>query len=139
MGELVLLNRDQILAAQDVEYKVIDVPEWGGSVRVRSLSGSGRDQLEAHMTRAAGTSVEINTDGFANFRAMFVAMSIVDAEGNRIFTDSDVAALGEKSSKALQRVYNACMELSAVTEDDVKELVGNSGAGQNAGSGSASA
>src|SRR5262245_32340552 len=32
------LTSEQILAAKDLEEAVIDVPEWGGKVRVRALS-----------------------------------------------------------------------------------------------------
>src|SRR5262245_58166648 len=32
------LTSEQILAAKDLEEEVIDVPEWGGQVRVRALS-----------------------------------------------------------------------------------------------------
>lgn len=125
-----LLNRDEILQADDFEYRLVDVPEWAAGdpnarVRVRSLAGEERDQLEARMVKFKGQEAEVNTDAFRNFRAGLVAMSIIDGDGNRLFTDADVEALGRKSSKALQRVFNVCQELSAFSEEDIAELTGD--------------
>lgn len=41
-----LLTREQILKAQDRTYKDVSCPEWGGKVRIQSLSGAERDQFE---------------------------------------------------------------------------------------------
>lgn len=117
-----LLGRDQILAVNDFEYELVEVPEWGGTVRIRGLSGSERDQLEASMIRARGRTTEVNVSALSTFRARLVAMSIVDDQGRRVFKDTDIDALGKKSSKALQRVFNACQKLSAFTDEDIQEL-----------------
>lgn len=119
-----LLTRDSILSADDFSYEIVEVPEWGGSVRIRGLSGEERDQLEARMVRVQGQKTELNTDAFRNFRAAFLAMSIVDQDGKRLFTDRDVEALGRKSSRAVQRVFNACQKLSAFTDEDIAEITG---------------
>lgn len=110
-----LLTRDQILAAKDIATEKVEVPEWGGSVLVRGLSGGARDTIEAIYTSADGS---MNRDRFGNFRAAIVAKSIVDDDGDRVFTDKDVEALGEKSSLALGRVFDAAMKLSALNPED---------------------
>ena len=110
-----LLTRDQILAAKDIATKTVEVPEWGGSVLVRGLSGSARDTIESTYTSADGT---LDRERFGNFRAAIVSMSIVDESGARVFTDADVAAIGEKSSLALGRVFDEAMRLSALRPED---------------------
>jgi len=41
-----LLTRDAILEAQDLQHEEVYIPEWGGSVRVRTLTGAERDAFE---------------------------------------------------------------------------------------------
>ena len=44
---MTILTRDQILQANDLVTETVEVPEWGGSVFVKSLTGVERDQFEA--------------------------------------------------------------------------------------------
>lgn len=124
-----LLTKDQILAANDQLTKDVEVPEWGGVVRIRTMSASERDKWESE-TYADG---KVNT---LDFRARFCALCIVDEQGARLFTDAEVSTLGRKSAAALQRVFNAAQELNALSNKDVKELEGNSGAAPEGGNSS---
>ena len=128
------LTRDQILQASDVVYEEVPVPEWGGKVMVRSLSGTERDRIEATIVQATGRKQSMNLQ---NVRAKFIAWSIVDPETHRrLFTDSDIAQLGEKSAAALQRVFNVVQRLAGLSEEDLEEMTKNSSNGQNDVSGS---
>lgn len=127
------LSKEAILAVNDVQFEDVAVPEWGGTVRVKSLSGSERDALEASMIEGKGKNANVN---LANLRAKLVARSIVDGEGRRIFEDTDIAELGKKSAAALNRVYEVAQRLSGITQEDVDELTKNSEAAQSEGSGS---
>lgn len=111
-----LLTRDDILAAQDLATKMVDVPEWGGAVVVRGLTGRSRDSLEARFSDAKGN---IDRKLYQDFRAAFVAESIIDEAHNRMFKEADITALGEKSSRALQRVFDAAVALSASRPEDI--------------------
>jgi hypothetical protein len=138
-----LLTRDQILDAQDLKSEDVDVPEWGGSVRVRELTASERDAVEAASTsiriEKGQAQTDFNKAVMEGFRARLAAYSIVDEAGNRLFTDQDMLALGKKSSSAMQRVFDVAMKLSAFTAKDVEELVGKSEAAQSGSSPSDSA
>ena len=37
------LSKDQILGAVDFSFVEVEVPEWGGTVRIRGLSAAERD------------------------------------------------------------------------------------------------
>jgi hypothetical protein len=117
-----ILSRDAILTADDLAFEEVEVPEWGGSVRIRCLTGTERDNFEASVYKNG------ETPDFRNVRAKLVAKTIVDEEGNRLFTDNDVKELGRKSAGALNRVWEASSRLSGLSEDDIKELAGNSSA-----------
>lgn len=124
----VYLDRAEILAVEDVQVEAIRIPEWekpkGPQVwlHVRGLSGKERDSYEASITVRRGRTEEIN---LKNARAKLVVRCVVDLDGNRMFTDADVAALGEKSASALQRIFDTCRRLSGLTDDDINELTEN--------------
>jgi hypothetical protein len=117
------LSRDAILKADDATYEDVPVPEWGGTVRVRGMSGAQRDAFEASIVRVKGGSREFNSD---DFRAKFVSRVCVDEKGARLFTTADVKALSGKSAVALQRVFDAGTKLSGLSAGDVASLEGNS-------------
>lgn len=119
------LSADQILDAKDLPCEDVEVPEWGGTVRVRGLDGAERDKFEA---RFVGDDGKASTKGKALelYRARLVAACVVDEQGKRLFQgDAVVRRLGEKSAVALQRVCDVAMRLSGMSEDDQKELTGN--------------
>ena len=126
-----LLSKAQILGAVDVQVEVVAVPEWGGTVKVRGLSGSERDAFEAETIQRKGKDVRTNT---RNLRARLVAMTVVDEAGERVFGFGDVEALGAKSARALDRVFGVGMRLSGLGDRDVEELTKNSESDQSDGS-----
>lgn len=120
------LTRDVVIAVDDLATEVVEVPEWGGKVMVAELTGTDRDLYQLGL-------IQFSDDGkttkltLQDATARLVAMSVVDPETHeRLFTDSDVEALGKKSSRALDRIYSVAQRLSALTDKDVEELVGNS-------------
>lgn len=121
-----LLNREQILAVQDTKYEDLPVPEWGGTVRIRMLSGYERDKFEeSNFVQKRGKQVL----SLENIRARLVSLCVVGEDGKRVFSDLDVMALGRKSSAALDRVFEAAKKLNRFSEDDIEEMVGNSQSG----------
>jgi hypothetical protein len=118
------LSAEQILGADDLAYEDVPVPEWNGTVRVRELPGTERDRFEAQFVGKDGASVR--AEGLEGFRARLAAAAIVDENGKQLFRSAaEVKRLGEKSAAALQRVCDVATRLSAMGEDDVKELTGN--------------
>lgn len=120
---MAILTADLILSADDLPKELVEVPEWGGEVYVRCLTAAERDDWEASVV-----SVEKNgkakTD-MKNLRAKLVARTVCDEEGKRIFSDSQVDALGKKSAAALDRLYAVAARLSKITKGDEEELLGN--------------
>lgn len=115
------LTREQIIGADDRNTEDVPVQEWGGTVKVQSLSGTERDAYEAGL-------VELKGDGSRKFtlqnaRARLVSLSVVGEDGKRLFSEADVATLGDKSAVALERVCAVAMRLSGLTDADVQEMV----------------
>lgn len=118
------LGSEEILGANDIKFAVVPVPEWGGKVRVKGLSGSERDAYEQSIMilRKGGNYVP----NLENARAKLVVRCVVDKDGKKLFSEANIVALGAKNAAALQRVFQKARELSGLTEDDMEELVGNS-------------
>jgi hypothetical protein len=128
------LSKAAILGASDLPTQDVHVPELGGDVRVRGLTGTERDAFEATIAQRKGKDVKMNLQ---NVRARLVSLSTVDENGERLFSDADVVALGGKSAAALERVFTVAMRLSGLTPDDVKDLTENLDSGQSEDSTSA--
>jgi hypothetical protein len=121
------LSRDGILGATDIKTKEVDVPEWGGSVLIKGMTGAERDQFEAGNRDGSGNQ------NLRNLRARFLVRCIVNETGTRMFADQDAAALGKKSSSALNRLWEAANDINGTSEAAQEETEGNSGTGGTEG------
>ena len=131
-----LLSKTAILAAQDLQTEDVEVPEWGGAVRVRSFTGCERDAFEASMVRGDGRDRRVD---LTNMRARLVGLTVIDESGQRLFTDEEADLLGAKSGAALDRVFAVAQKLNGLSGADVDELSKNSSGVPSAVSTSASA
>lgn len=122
------LSRDDILKTNDLTMKEVDVPEWGGSIFLRTMSGAERDAFEQSCFEGRGKDRRFN---YQNVRARFLAYCIADENGNRLFTDADITELGKKSSLVLSRLFEIAQEMNGFTESDIEELTKNSETGQS--------
>ena len=118
-----LLSKTAILAAQDLQTEDVEVPDWGGAVRVRSFTGRERDAFEASMVRGDGRDRKVD---LTNMRARLVGLTVIDEAGQRLFTDEEVDLLGAKSGAALDRVFAIAQKLNGLSGADVEELSKNS-------------
>ncbi len=126
MAEDLPLGRDDILRKTDLPRERVEVPEWGGHVYVRTLTGDERDQWEALLlgkARKKGGEREVIMQGA---RSRLAAMAICDEDGKSQFTLADAPLLGKLHAAALARVFEVGSRLSGLTEEDIEELVGES-------------
>ena len=105
MGEF--LTIDAILAADDLPVEVVEVPEWGGCVKVRGLSRAAYDGIaKAAEVAVAPTGpgqqagTKRDDDKFSDL--LFLAC-VVEPQ----FSEDHIPALRGKSLGALNRVYQA--------------------------------
>lgn len=117
-----MLTAKEILACADVVYDVVNVPEWGGDVRVRSLSGKEYDEYQISLTDDNGKATDAS---MRNMSARLVALCAVDDSGARLFTDAQAEVLGDKSHAALKRVYDAAARLNGLGNKELERSVKN--------------
>lgn len=113
------LTKEMILEADDLSSVKVDVPEWNGYLYVRSMTGAERDMFESSLIEQRGKSRKMN---MANVRAKLVTLVATDEEGNRLFTNRDVEALGKKNAKALDRIFTEARKLNGISDEDIEEL-----------------
>ena len=123
MGGKPILSADAILSADDLTVELVEVEEWGGSVRVRTLTGRERDRLEADLLSSKKNGAAINLD---NVRAKLVVATAIDEEGKPLFQPGAEEALGKKSGAALTKVATVAQRLAGLSTTDVEELRKNS-------------
>lgn len=126
-----LLTKEAILSADDRKFEDVPTPEWGGTVRVGTISAIEQDRWVAENQKNGKVSD-------LTFRVQYVSLCCIDENWNRLFTTEDLAALGNKSTHAIQRLFEVASRLNGLSEQAAGELEKNSEAGQSAGSSSES-
>lgn len=94
----------------------VEVPEWGGAVYVRVMSGRERDAFEFACMEDGGAK---NQD---NFRARLAVRCVCDEAGALLFTPADADALGAGNGAALSRILEVAAPLNGLTRADQDDL-----------------
>lgn len=123
-----MLSRKQIIEINDIKTEEVNIPEWGDSVFVRGMTGAERDTYEATVVEQNGKNTKVN---LKNARARLAIMTVVDEDGNRLFTPADLSILSGKNAAALDRIFAVASRLSGIGNDDMEELSKNSIPGQS--------
>ena len=126
------LDRAGVLNADDAVTEDVYVPEWGGWIIIKGMSGQERDDYEAEIVTMTGKGKMQYTP--ENARAKLVVDTAINPDGSMMFSDKDVFDLGKKSAAALQRAFKVAQKLAGLSDEDMEELLGNSKAAQSGSS-----
>jgi hypothetical protein len=121
-----LVTREEILKASDIKTKDVEVKEWGGLVRLKSLTAAERDAFTKSIAVGRGRDKDVDLQ---NIRAKFVSLCLVNEEGQRLFNKP--SDLGAKSSAVIERLYTEAAAMSGLTEEQLQEAIKNSSSDQN--------
>ncbi|GAA2609623.1 hypothetical protein SMC26_39450 [Actinomadura fulvescens] len=120
---MALLNSADLLSAiaekAPVATTEIDCPELGGSLRVREMTGTVRNRLEA-----AYAAIQEGKDGAVMDKVLvsLVSACVVD-EADRPFITGDMAGkLVKNYPRVAFRIRDAVVKMSATSEEDAEEL-----------------
>lgn len=126
-----MLSRAAIQAAQDFTAEEIHVPEWGGMIRLRSMTSKALDDMHVLFMRAREGEVGTATqnghsarapDAYRDLRVRLLAHCLCDANGQLLFDDEEgLEILREKSAAVIERLFDAAMRLNKLTDEAVKE------------------
>lgn len=111
-----VLGASDILSAPDLKRVKVRVPEWGGAVYVRMMTGTQRDLWES----------DFREDKSDNARAKLAVATLCDAAGNLIFRREQISEVGAKGAAGLERVFDAALKLNRLGKQDIDDLAKNS-------------
>jgi hypothetical protein len=126
--DVVNLTRDQILEAArnaTIDRDALTVPELGGRIWVRGMSGKERDQFEEGLRIRKGKRA--GQSDLRNFRAQLAVKVIVNEAGERLLNDQDADIFGRLPAATLDRIISKCQELSGKAEEEIEEMGNVSG------------
>lgn len=108
--------RDKIRKAQDRTSEIVDVPEWGVTVEVRSMTGTQRSEIVTALTGDGDNKMA------ALWGSMLVSCVYDPETGDPVFKEGDAAwLLEEKSSTVLDSLSNVCLRVAGIVEGAVDE------------------
>lgn len=117
--------------------EVVSVSEWGRDVTLRGFTSRERDLFEADNLRRSNANAgngarkrgaSVATADLTNFRARLVSRSIVEDGIRTCWNDRGEELLGNQPATVLDRLFTVAQRLHGMSDADVEELSGNSGA-----------
>ena len=127
---------ETVLAIEDLPVAAVDLPLWGakGTFFIKSMTGEERDDydLECYQRSTGYDDPVLATKGV---KALLVALTLVDAQGERVFMTDQAPALATKSARMLNIAADVAMHHNGLTKADIEDLSGNSESGPSDSSG----
>ena len=113
------LSKKDILSAPSGKTVSFEVPEWGGEVSVKSLNVRERDELGKIISDA-------NDKGDnATILLAIIALTLVDKEGNQLFTSEEAEALADKSATTIENIAMEALKINGLGDKAVEEAEKN--------------
>lgn len=123
---MALLTPDQIGEADDRRWEDVPVPEWGGTVRIASMSGTDRNAYQKAMLVLGSDGKPQGVD-LSNQYARLLSKCLVGEDFRRLYTtDKQVSALGAKNGAVLERLAAIAKRVSGLGEESVADAAGKS-------------
>ena len=110
-----ILTAEQIKKANDIKTIELNVPEWGGSVKIAEFNVKTRGEFELW--------VQKNKDNLASMRERLALLVLVDEHGNKLFNEADLPILQGKNGKILDRIFEAACKLNGLFNDGLDKEV----------------
>lgn len=106
-----ILSADEIWAAHDIREHVVEVPEWGGSVRVRALNLKQISAIAAATTKRNPRTGQDDLD-----REQMMLRTLIEGIIEPPLSMADATKLQEKSAAVVSRIVQAISELGPTEE-----------------------
>lgn len=119
------VTRDGILATKKDAGKIHEVEAFGGTIYFKEFVPASRDAFEASLVVGKGKTARVST---VNIRSKMFCRCVCDKDGKLLFSDADVGEVGQLPGPEVEKVYQAMQEVNSISDEDIEELAGNSGA-----------
>jgi len=117
-------TKDEILAAQDLPFEDVTVPEWGNKkVRVIGLNAKDAQEYSSRLV-SVDSKGRVQKLHLENVMTDLLVRTLVDGNNQPLFSANEIDALGKKSAVVLTRLSEIAQRLSgmgAEAQQAVKE------------------
>lgn len=115
---MTILDRAGLLAALAPRTQDVALPN-GATARVRTISAADRIDIAG---KAMNDEKQVDA---ARYSALMVAASVVDADGNLVFTDADVDLLMGSPSGPFEALFGAVQDINGTGAKAAEAAAGN--------------
>ncbi len=116
-----LIGRDALLGAPARRFAEVAI-EGLGRVRIRSLTELERSRIEASMRDKKGN---LSSSRMVDLKCRLIVDSVVDGEGNPLFTNSDIDRIRQQDSKVTNSLVEAIQAHCGWSDSDLEDLEKN--------------
>ena len=110
---------EKIRGVEDGTAEPYEIPEWGVTVEIRSMTARARAQFVSEVASEDGTIAGVSDPG--RIEGMWwhvISQTVFDpATGELAFGEGDDEWLFDKNARVVNDLANACMGASGLTED----------------------
>ncbi len=110
------LNKHQIFAADDLAEKYVDMPEWGGDVKIKALSVAEQLDYDAFLAKAPSEM---------DMAIKLILLGCIDDKNNKLFNEDDADLLKNKKSDSIFKLVSEIIKLNQQRPQDVDNLAKN--------------
>lgn len=111
--------KNKIREARDIQSELVEVPEWGVTVEIRSMSVRQR----AAFVAASQDQSDAGVDRVEKVYGQILVSCLIDPEtGEMIFDEDDLTWLmTEKSGAVIDTLVGRCLEVSGLKEKAIDD------------------
>ena len=119
-----LIGRDALLGAAPRRFVTVEIENLG-NVRIRSLTELERSRIEASMRDKKGN---LSSSRMLDLKCRLIVDCVVDANGNPLFTNSDIDRIRQQDSKVTNELVDAIQAHCGWSDEDLEDVEKNSAA-----------
>jgi len=115
------LSIEEVLAKEDLPLIEVQIPQWGGSVWVRTMRADERSVMEdEHTASRNGDAVKSGM-----FRKRLLGRTLANEDGSDWLSPQQLDQLMTKNAAAVELIVEAALNQNGFGRKDVEELEKN--------------
>lgn len=111
--ELRILTYEDIVAAEDIQSRTLDIPEWGGAVRLRTFT---KDVELAMRAQARGLNGDVDSE---KLEMLMLVHGIVEP----VLTIDVIPHLRTKNAAVIDRILTEIVSMNRLGGDAIEKAV----------------
>lgn len=112
------LTRNDVTSNKKISITEVEVPEWDGIVCIKELTIEERLAFDAKYTDSEGKFKNVNDPEMIY---ELLRKCLVDEDGNKLFEDSDVEIMKQKSGPVMQRLFLKVININYLSQLSIDE------------------